>query len=83
MNTTQKKPSFDQQVLEKLKKGSLTTYDIREVGPFHPAGVIARLRKEHTIDTTPVKVKDSLGIEHSRVASYSLVTDQKGGANNE
>jgi hypothetical protein len=63
---------FDQQVLNELKKKPLTTYDIRKMGPFHPAGVIARLRKRFDIETTRVTVNDKLGISHYRVASYVL-----------
>lgn len=72
MNKPTLTKNFDQLVLSELKKKSLTTYDIRKIGPFHPAGVISRLRKKYKIETTRVTVKDEHGIEHSGVACYTL-----------
>ncbi|URQ87866.1 hypothetical protein J8Z28_08525 [Pseudoalteromonas sp. SCSIO 43088] len=72
MTALNKPLSFDELILEQLKKGSMNTYEIREKGPFHPAGVIKRLRKKYNISKTSVTVKDKWGIEHKNVALYEF-----------
>lgn len=76
---TNSKKSFAHIVLEELKNGPLNTYEIRALGPFHPAGVISRLRKTHSISSDKrVTVTDGQGIVHTGVALYELENNQGG-----
>lgn len=80
MTELNKPLSFDKKILEQLKKGPMNTYEIRDKGPFHPAGVIKRLRKKYNISKTSVTVRDKCGIEHKNVALYKF-EGVKGGDN--
>jgi hypothetical protein len=74
-NTKQK--SFDDQALELLQKQkTVRTPELRDLGLFHPAGSIYRLRKKYEIDMVRVSYRDQNGIDHKNVAQYSLL---KGG----
>jgi hypothetical protein len=80
MTTKNTKPkSFDEKALELLRtQKEVTTPELRELGLFHPAGSIQRLRKCYEIDMIRVTFKDQDGVVHKNVAQYSLV---KGGDN--
>lgn len=76
---TSSKNTFDNLVFDELKKGPLNTYEIRALGPFHPAGVISRLRKIHSISSDKrVTVTDGQGVVHTGVALYELENNQGG-----
>jgi hypothetical protein len=55
------------------EKGSATTQEFRNVGIMSPAPRIKELRElGHKIKTTFESVIDQAGIEHSKVARYSI-----------
>lgn len=72
MSKISRKKYWDNKVLDALIKRRLNTFDIRKLGPSHPAGVIQRLREEWNISKTLVTAKDSNGVTHKRVALYKF-----------
>lgn len=84
MKKLNKPISVDAYVLDHLKRNkSVTTFDFRKQGIFHPAGSVSRLRElGYDIKTTLTTVIDEHGISHKNVARYSLKPSAgKGGVN--
>lgn len=66
-----------QRIVEALRRGPKTSYDLRRLGCYQAPARIKELRDRfgYVIDTAPVTLVDRDGFAHPRCALYSLVSE--------
>lgn len=71
-----------QRILEELRNGPKTSYQLRRLGCYQSAARIIELRRRgFNIETERVTLYDRDGYLHPRCARYHLIDEPEGGGN--